>query len=594
LGPEAWWAIEIISACLALLIFSRVQPELVLLGGVIALLTAGVLTPAQALSGFSNEGLATVALMYVVAAGIRETGGMDLLMHYVLGFPKSLAVAQLRLMLPVMLMSPFLNNTPVVATFIPATLQWSKRLRLSPSKLLLPLSYAAILGGTCTMIGTSTNLAVNGLLIAETQTRGLALFDLAWVGVPVALVGLLFVLMTSRRLLPDRIPAFEVFDNPKEYTVEMQVQANGPLVGKTVEKAGLRHLAGLYLVEIEREGRIIAAVGSRERLRAGDRLVFAGVTESVVELQRIKGLTPPGDEAFSLEENYPERCLVEAVVSPQFALLGQTLFEGRFRSIYGASVLAVTRHGRRIRGKLGNIRLRPADTLLLITRPSFIERHRNSRDFLLISKVPDSQPPRHEKAWLSWGILGALVLTGALGWMSVLNAAMLAAAAMLLSGCCSVATIRRSIDIQVLLSMGSAFALGKALETTGAAGAITLDLMALTDNPWLVLALVYAVTALLTATITNIAAAVLMFPIVMTTAPAMGVDYLPFVVAIMMGASASFATPIGYQTNLMVYGLGGYRFVDYLRIGLPLNIAVGAVTLMIIPLVWPFSPMAAA
>jgi di/tricarboxylate transporter len=208
--------------------------------------------------------------------------------------------------------------------------------------------------------------------------------------------------------------------------------------------------------------------------------------------------------------------------------------------------------------------------------------------------VPDSQLPRHEKAWLSWGILGALVLAGALGWMSVLNAAMIAAAMMLVFGCCSVAVARRSIDVQVLLSMGSAFALGKALETTGVAGAITLDLMALTDNPWLVLVLVYVVTALLTAIITNIAAAVLMFPIVMTTAAAMGMDYLPFVVAIMMGASASFATPIGYQTNLMVYGLGGYRFVDYLRIGLPLNVAVGVVTLWIIPLVWPFVPVATA
>ncbi len=571
-----------------MLIVSRIRPELVLFGGVIALLTVGVLTPADALSGFANEGLATVAMMYVVVAGIRETGGIELLVRYVLGLPKTIPGAQLRLMVPVSLMSPFLNNTPVVATFIPATLQWAKRLRISPSKLLLPLSYAAILGGTWTVIGTSTNLAVNGLLIAETQTAGLQLFDLAWVGIPATIAGFALILLSGRRLLIDRVPAVDVFDNPKEYTVEMIVEGDGALVGKTVENAGLRHLVGLYLVEIERDGRIIAAVGSRERLRAGDRLLFAGVTESVVELQRIKGLKPTGEESSSLKDQYPERCLVEVVISPQFALLGRTIFESRFRSLYAASVLAVARHGRRISGKVGDIRLRPADTLLLVTRPSFIERHRNSRDFLLISEVPDSQLPRHDKALLSWTILAALVLAASLGWMSMLNAAMLAAALMLMSGCCSVEVARRSIDIQVLLSMAAAFGLGKALEVTGAAGSITLGLMGLIENPWLLLFFVYLMTALLTATITNLAAAVLMFPIVMTAAPAMGVHYMPFVVAIMMGASASFATPISYQTNLMVYGLGGYRFGDYVRIGVPLNIVVGAVTLAIIPWVWPF------
>jgi di/tricarboxylate transporter len=584
-------AVAVVLACLVLLTLGTIGPELILFGGVIILLTGGVLTPAEALQGFASEGLITIAMLYVVAAGIRETGGTEWLAHYLLGRPRNVRAAQCRLMLPVIVMSAFMNNTPLVATFIPATLNWAKRLRLSPSKLLIPLSYAAILGGTCTIIGTSTNLVVNSLLIDETRTAGLAFFEIAWVGVPSTLAGLAFILLCGDRLLPDRKPATASFQNPREYTVEMTVEEGGPLVGKTVEEAGLRHLHGLYLVEIDRDQSIIAAVGSHERLRAQDRLVFAGVTESVVELQRIKGLRPSAEQAFDLKTVYPERCLVEAVVSPQCPLVGETIREGRFRTFYGASVIAVARDGERIRGKLGDIRLQPADALLLEARPSFIERHRNSRGFLLISPVADSSLPRHERAWVSWLILGGVVLAASFGWLSMLVAAMLGAALTLLCGCCGVAVAQRSIDTQVLLAIASAFALGKALDVTGVAAAIAYWFVGLAgEHPWLVLACVYFLTSLLTEIITNNAVAVLMFPIVMATSSALAVSPMPFVIALMMGASASFATPIGYQTNLMVYSLGGYRFGDYFRIGGPLNVIVGVVTVALIPLFWPFRP----
>ncbi len=589
---DAWLAIAVVVSCVVILARGNIPPELVLLAGMIVLFTTGVLTPAEALAGFSNEGLITVAMLYVVAAGIQETGGMDFLVRHVLGRPKTLVKAQARLMLPAALMSAFLNNTPVVATFMPAALTWAKRRRLSPSKLLLPLSYAAILGGTCTLIGTSTNLVVNGLLIARDADYGLALFEIAWVGVPVTAIGLGYVLLLGDRLLPERVPAAAVFNNPREYTVEMRVEDKGPLVGKTVEEAGLRHLQGLYLVEIDRDGRIITAVGHHERLRADDRLVFAGVTESVVELQKINGLRPSAEPSFSLEDDVPERCLVEVVVSPQCALLGWTIQEGRFRSIYGASVIAVARNGRRILGKLGKIRLQPSDTLLLAVRPSFLERHRNSRDFLLVSSVDEYTPPRHERAWLAWGILGLVVMVATVGWMSMLNAALLGAAAMLIGGCCTLGGARRSIDTQVLLAIAAAFALGKALDVSGAARLVAEGFLGLAgDNPWLVLVCAYIMTSLLTELVTNNAVAVLMFPIVMATAEALGVSHLPFVIAVMIGASASFATPIGYQTNLMVYGPGGYRFSDYLRIGIPLNILVGITALAVIPLAWPFTPL---
>ncbi len=585
----AWFTVTVILVCMLLLMVSRIAPELVLFGGMIVLLAVGVLTPAEALAGFGNEGLMTVAMLYVVAAGIRETGGINFLVRRVLGRPAKPVWAQARLMTPVVLMSAFLNNTPVVATFIPAVLKWAKQLKLSPSRLLLPLSYAAILGGTCTLIGTSTNLVVNGLLIAKTGGPGMGLFDIAWVGVPCAVVGLVYILFAGRRWLPERVPVEDAFINPREYTVEMVVETDGPLVGKTVGQADLRHLQDLYLVEIEREGRIIAAVGPHERLVAGDRLVFAGSTDSVVELQRLNGLSPASEPAFSLEKRFPERCLVEVVLSRQCAVLGNTIPQARFRTLYGASVIAMARNGRRILGKLSRVRLRPADTLLLETRPSFIERHRNSRDFLLISPVGDSVPIRYERAWLSWVILATVVLFATAGWTSMLVAAMVGAAATLATGCCNLTVARKSIDVQVLLAIAAAFGLGKALHVTGAAEAIALGALSWSgDHPWLLLISVYFLTSLLTEVVTNNAVAVLMFPIVVATTDALGISYLPFVIAIMMGASASFATPIGYQTNLMVYGPGGYRFGDYLRIGVPLNILVGTVAVLVIPLVWPF------
>ncbi|MDX1655149.1 MAG: SLC13 family permease, partial [Candidatus Competibacteraceae bacterium] len=581
---EAWLTVGVVAACVLLLALSIVTPELVLFGGLVVLLTSGILTPTQALAGFANEGLITVALLYVVAAGIRETGGMDFLVHHVLGRPRGIRQAQWRLMLPTMVMSGFLNNTPVVATFIPAVLSWARQLDHSPSRLLLPLSYAAILGGVCTLIGTSTNLIVNGLLISELNAPGMNMFDITWVGLPCALVGLGYVLLWGGRRLPERVPVAAVFENPREYTVEMRVEPRGHLVGKTVEEAGLRHLRGLYLVEIERDGRIIAAVGHHERLRAEDRLIFVGVPESVVELRKFKGLSPSAEPAFSLEEHFPERCLVEVVVSPRCGLLGRTIKEGRFRSVYGASVIAVARHGQRILGKVGNIRLQPADTLLLETRPSFVERHRNSRDFLLVSPLSDFSTPRFERAWLAWIILGGIVLTAGIGLSSMLNAAMLGAIAMLLTGCCPVPVARRSIDTQVLLAIASAFALGKALDVTGAAHTLAEAFLGLAGgHPWLALVLTYLLTSFLTEIVTNNAVAVLMFPIVVAAAQGMGVDPMPFVVAVMVGASASFSTPIGYQTNLMVYGPGGYRFSDYLRIGIPLNLLVGFTAVLIIP-----------
>ena len=585
---EAWLTAAVIAAVLGTLLLTSAAPDMVFLAAVTALLVAGVLEPGEAFAGLANPGVLTVAALYVVVAGVRETGGVQWLSGRLLGRPRSLLDAQRRLTLPVAAFSAFLNNTPVVAMLIPAVGDWARKFGLPESKLLLPLSYAAMLGGSCTLIGTSTNLVVNGAL-EERTGAGLMLFELAWVGVPVLIAGLAFLYATSRWLLPDRRPATETLEDPREYTAEMIVEPGGPLVGQSIERAGLRRLPGCYLMEIDRNGEILPAVSPRERLRGGDRLVFVGVVDSVVELQRIRGLTPATEQVFKLDGARSDRRLVEAVVSETCPVANRTVRDGRFRTRFGAVVLAVARNGERVDGKIGDIVLRPGDTLLLEAGEGFAERQRNSRDFLLVRSIEGAAAPRHERAWLALAILAGMLGAVGLGWLSMLEGALAAGAGLLATRCLTVNAARQAVDWSVILTIAAAFGLGSAMEQTGLAATVAGGLLQLAgEHPWANLAAVYAVTALFTALVTNNAAAVLMVPIAASVAGDLGVSVTPFAVAIMLAASASFATPMGYQTNLMVYGPGGYRFTDYLRAGLPLNLVTAGVALAIIPWAWGF------
>ncbi len=574
---------------LCALLFTRVAPDILFLGALTLLFVTNRIDAADALSGFSNPGMITVGALYIVVCGVRETGGIAWLVQNGLGRPQSSFQAKFRLMLPVTALSAFLNNTPVVGMFIPAVIEWAKKNELSVSKLLIPLSYASIFGGTCTLIGTSTNLIVYGLMISETGGSPFHVFSIAWVGVPCAIIGLAYVFLFSDWLLPDRRPSIGALQDPREYTVEMMVEEGSPLNGKSIEDAGLRSLPGLFLMEVERAGRLIPAVGPQEILEANDRLVFVGIVESIVDLQKTRGLTPATNQVFKLDAPRTERVLVEAVVSNTCPLVGKTVREGRFRTIYNAAIIAVARNGERINKKIGDIELLPGDTLLLEAPITFIQQVRDSRDFFLASQIQDSQPVRHERGLLAFFILGGMVGLTAMNFMSMLQAAMLAAGAMILTGCCSGAMARKSIDWQVLLVIAASLGVGHALNETGAAAFIASGFISLAgDNPMLALICVYILTMVFTELITNNAAAVLVFPIALATADKLDVSFLPFAISIMMAASASFSTPIGYQTNLMVYGPGGYRFYDYTRLGLPLTVLLGAVTVTLAPIVWPF------
>ncbi len=589
MGFEAWLTLLVILICLILMVGTRLAPEFILGSGLAVLMFAGAVEPAQALNGFSNPGLITVALLFVVVAGLVDTGAVYALGGRLLGRPKSVVAAQARLMIPVTAISAFLNNTPVVAMLIPVVEDWSKRCQISVSKLMIPLSYAAILGGTCTIIGTSTNLVVHGMVLSETDLGPMGFWEIGALGLPSALLGIAIVLLTGRWLLPERKPPLMLQDDPREYAIEMLVEGGSSLVGKTVEQAGLRQLPGAFLAEIERAGQLLPAVSSTEMLRAEDRLVFIGVIDSVVDLLRLRGLIPAPDQVFKLDEPRTERRLVEAVVSDTSPIVGRTIRDSHFRTRYDAVVIAVARNGERIAGKLGDIVLRPGDILLLETRFSFRQQNRNSRDFLLVSEVTHAKLPRHEKAWLALTILSGMVLSATLEWATMLEAAMAGAVLMIATGCTRIESARASIDWNVLVVIGVTLGIGSALSATGAAEAVALSWLSLAgENPWLALVAIYAITSLLTEVITNNAAAVLIFPIAQAAAESLGVSMWPFVACIMMGASASFATPIGYQTNLMVYGPGGYRFSDFARIGIVLNIALGVLAVFLAPRIWPF------
>ena len=600
---EAWVTLIVIVTLLLALARNLFPPDITLIAALILLLTLSLFSTkfpdARAVAAsFGNEGLLTVGVLFVVAAALTETGAISLLTERLLGYPRSIPRAQIRMMAPVVIISAFLNNTPVVAMFMPVVGDWCKRTRVSPSKLLIPLSYAAILGGTCTLIGTSTNLVVQGMLI-DARLPPFKMFTITPIGAISAAIGLTYLVIFSRWLLPDRIPAAVELEDPRQYTVEMLVQDGSPIEGQTIQAAGLRNLPGAYLMEIDRNGDHLVAVGPEQKLHGGDRLIFVGVVESVVDLQKIRGLLPATDQVFKLSEPRPSRRLVEAVVSNTNPLIGKTVKQGRFRTRYQAAIIAAHRNGHRLRGKIGEITLEPGDTLLLETHSRFADEHRNSRDFYLVSAVADSHPRRHDKAYLAIAILLLMVFAMAFegqpvlgGKITVLNVSLLAAALLIATGCCSIEQARRSIEWPTLLAIGASFAIGRAMETTGLAQATAHHMISLFRGFGAsgVLLGVYAVTLLFTHFVTHNASAVLAFPIAKAAALALHANFMPFAICLAMAASNGYATPLGYATHLMVYGPGGYRFTDFIRVGLPLDLLVLLVAVTLAPIFFPFYP----
>ena len=594
MGWEAWLTGVLLVGMLAALVAGRWGPDIILMGVLVTLLLAGVIEPGEAVRGFSNGGVITVAMLDVVAAGMRETGAINLITGPMLKKAKTVLSAQARMVLPVVGLSAFINNTPIVAMLMPAIDGFSKRAQIPASKLMLPLSYASILGGVCTLIGTSTNVVVAGMM-SHADVRDalgnpvrLGMFTITWVGVPIAIAGVAYILLFGRWLLPNRSsPEQAGQEQSRQYIAAMRLKEGSPLVGKTVEGAGLRALPGLFLSRIDRDDSTVIAVAPEETLRAGDILVFVGKLDSLVDLQQFKGLEPIVDGGGGGGYR-PNLRLVEAVVSPASPLVGSTVRRAGIRTRYGAVVVAVHRQGYRLRGKVGDIRLRPGDTLLLEAPQGFAKQYRDSSDFVLVSEAAQTAALRHERAWIAMGIVLAVVVAISTGWLEPMVAAMAGAGLMILTRCCTGPQARRSVDFQVLIVIAAAFGIERAISKTGLASWIAHGVVDATADlgPWVLLAVTFAVTTVFTCVITNNAAAVLMFPIALSITQEAGLNFLPFAVVIAVAASCEFSTPIGYQTNLMVMGPGGYRWTDYTRFGGPLTILCGIVCVALAPLVY--------
>jgi di/tricarboxylate transporter len=585
-----WLTAGVLLGILVLLAIDATGPDAIFGAALIVLLFGGVISPQEALAGFSNQGMVTVGLLFIVSQAVQNTGVFTGIAEWLFAGTGGARHTPrrgllLRLMAPVTVLSAVLNNTPIVTIFTPVVKRWAEALGVAPSRLLIPLSYAAILGGTWTLIGTSTNLVVHGLAL-DRGLAGFAFFELARVGVPVAIVGYAYLALVGRRLLPDRRDTLaELETDPKQYVVELRVAASSPIAGKTIGEASLRNLPGVYLTDIERDGEHIGPVTPVDRIHAGDRLIFAGKTDGLSDVVAIPGLDPVDQETFAADQRRFRSYLVEAVVSSSSPAAGRTIREYNFRSAYGAAVVALHRNGERIDGRLGDVRLQPGDTLVLLTHPDFRRRWRASRDFYLVSNLDRMQPEARRKGPAAVAIVALMVVAAALGpvlpaiggnRIGMFYAAAAAAVALVLLGTIAVGEARRAIRVDILITIAAAFGVSTAILNSGLADLVAGGIVGamLPFGAVGALAAVYAATSLFTELITNNAAAALMFPIALATAERVEVAPVPFLVAVAMAASASFATPIGYQTNLIVQGAGGYRFRDFLRVGLPLNALV--------------------
>lgn len=605
LGLDAWVTLAVVGGVVGALVSDSGRPDFVLLTGLAVLLLAGVLSPQQAFAGFSNTAVLTVGALYIVAGGVQHTDALARLDRVLFAQTTCLPALLARFMVPTAVLSGLLNNTPIVAMLTPRLQAWADAQGIPASKLMIPLSYAAITGGMMTLVGTSTNLIVAGLMEAEGH-EPLHLFDVTWVGVPAALAVVAYFVLGGHRLLPDRgtsAPPVEAELEADMFEVAVKEAGAASVAGQTVAAAELRDLGDAYLARVRRDGQVLQAT-PRLQLKPGDVLTFNGRLAARERLLRRPGLkrTLPTLDADATDPvRYATLPLYEAVIAESSDLVGATLGEANFREEYRGVVLGIQRKNEPVTGPVGTTRLQAGD-LLIVEAPTDFEQRwsRGSRDEFYIVAPRDGQaherrPPQEEPddgrddlAPLALALTGGMVLAAAVDLVPIATAAFIAALLMVLSGCITPPEAQRALNVQVLVVIAAALGLGTALETTGLAQLAATGVIGATAawGPMAVLAGIYLVTNLLTEVITNNAAAVLMLPISTAAAGTLGAPPKAFGLIVAIAASASFLTPIGYQTNLMVMAPGGYRFSDYARVGWPVTLLVMGTSVMIIALVW--------
>ena len=589
LDLHAWITIVTVVAMFCVLLLTKVRTDLVFFAAIGILFVTGVLDAKDAFSGFSSTSVVVVGVLFVVVSGLTYTGVLQWIVKHLLGQPGSYSKAVVRLMLPVAALSSFLSNTTVVTLFVSIVKMWSKKLGIAPSKLLIPLSYASGMGGVCTLIGTPPNLIISGLYADETGQQ-MNIFAPAIPGVFCLFVGVLSII-AMRRLLPVRKAPESAFEATAEYTVELLVPSDNPYIGKTLGEAGLNTVKGGSLLEIYRFDNVRVSADDDEYIFGGDHLVFAGEIDELLELKNSHGLVSADHHVFSLSEIGPKRQLRTAYVTFGSPLIGTTISESHFERDYDMTLVAVARRGERICEPPRQVALRAGDTLLFDCPPRLKIDTRSMESklhFFDNQQLPNIGP----KTLLSAMVMLAMVTLSALGVIPLLQCAFLAAGAMLVLRCCTPDQAMRSINGEILMVFAGSVVLGLAMEKTGIAERMAFGILDVCgSNPIVVMAAICLVGTFITEFVSNTAAGAIFFPIMYQAALHLGYDPYPFLIALMVSVSSSFATPIGSPTHMLVYGPGGYRFSDFMRVGLPMNFIILAANILIVNLIYPLTPL---
>lgn len=564
--------IIVITFLLVALYLEWFRPSVSFFIAIIALVVGGVLSPKEALSGFGNEQLAVIVLLLIISDIFKKSSVINVLFDQLFGKRRSLTSFNASIMLTVGSLSAVFNNTPLVAMMMPYVNSWSSKHKISASKLLIPLSYAAILGGSITLIGTSTNLIVNGLAV-DAGFPSLSIFDFTAVGLTMFVIGVVYLLIFGNKLLPNKQTDIgEIYKESRKFFIETQVQEGSKLIGKSIGSVGLRNLKGLYLIQIIRNGRNMAPVAPSEILHKNDALIFVGEPTSVEEIQNNDlGLTLPKRVERIVDEMVS---INEVVVSFNSSLIGQKVKNSNFRARYDAAIVAIHRNGEKLLGKIGEVVLRAGDVLLVFSGNDFVTRTKTNKAFYILTHIEEDVKPNVVKITVVFIALLASIILASLEILPLITGLAVVLLIAIFMKIVPLNEIRKGLDFDLIILIAFGLALGKAMLNSGASASIADFFSIFSDyfNPWSFLVLIFAVTNLVAAYITNKAAVAILFPISVALASELALNPLPFILIVSFGAAANFITPIGYQTNLIVYGPGGYSFKDFMRIGLPLTI----------------------
>lgn len=585
----AWITIVTVLAMFTVLIFTKIRADVVFLAAIGILLVAGVVDEKEAFSGFSSSSTVIVGVLFIVLAGLMHTGVLNWIVKHLLGQPKKYSGAIVRMMFPVAALSSFLSNTTVVALFVGIVKMWSKKLGISPSKLLIPLSYASGMGGVCTLIGTPPNLIISGLYTDQTgQTMNILSITIP--GIFCLIVGIISVI-AMRKLLPDRKAPESAFEDASEYTVEFLVPSGSKYIGQSISAAGLDSVKGGSLIEIIRfDNVVVSPVLPDEPIMGGDRLVFSGQIDELLDLKKSHNLSSVDNSVFSTKAGR-HRQLKTAYITFGSSLINTTISESNFEKNNNVTLVAVSRRGVRIDRSPREVVLQAGDTLLLECSPKM--KVGESRIFSQVHFFDSEQVANiGGKTLLSSLIMIAMVALSAANVLSMMNCAILAAFAMLIFKCCNVDQAMKAVNWDILMVFAGSVVLGLALQKTGIAEKMAYGILNICgSSPLLVMTAVCLVATFVTEFISNTAAGAIFAPIMYQAAAKLGYDPFPFLIALMISVSSSFATPIGSPTHMLVYGPGGYRFSDFFKIGFLMNIIILAANIFIVHLVYPFTPL---